>query len=150
MSIRTPLIALFLMLLLLLSLSTCGNADVNQFMERYLWEDRVLVLFSPSLEEPAYREQIQDLENAAEALAERDVLIIHIIRESQVKVDGESKPQLGTPAFYEHFNVSPPNFAVLLIGKDGGVKLRQNKPLTIEKLTATIDAMPMRQQEMQQ
>jgi hypothetical protein len=39
-------------------------------------------------------------------------------------------------------------FSAVLIGKDGGVKLRQTKPITSALLFATIDAMPMRQQEM--
>ena len=39
-------------------------------------------------------------------------------------------------------------FEVLLVGKDGGVKLRQETPLSVDDLFATIDAMPMRQREM--
>lgn len=37
---------------------------------------------------------------------------------------------------------------VILIGKDGGAKLRSEKPLSMAKLQETIDAMPMRQDEM--
>jgi len=36
---------------------------------------------------------------------------------------------------------------VVLIGKDGGEKLRSAQPITAERLFATIDAMPMRQSE---
>jgi len=36
----------------------------------------------------------------------------------------------------------------LLIGKDGGVKLKSDAPISNEKLFETIDAMPMRQREM--
>lgn len=35
-------------------------------------------------------------------------------------------------------------FEVLLVGKDGAVKLRSRKPITLEALFAEIDAMPMR------
>jgi hypothetical protein len=35
------------------------------------------------------------------------------------------------------------------VGKDGGEKLSSSKPLAAEKLFATIDAMPMRRDEMQ-
>ncbi len=39
-------------------------------------------------------------------------------------------------------------FAVLLIGKDGGVKLRSGRPFALHALFDAIDAMPMRQDEM--
>jgi hypothetical protein len=45
------------------------------------------------------------------------------------------------------FQVDDRRFTVVLLGKDGGEKFRSSKPVTIEKLDALIDAMPMRQQE---
>ncbi len=46
------------------------------------------------------------------------------------------------------FHVKAVEFAVVLVGKDGGEKLRTGKPFRFEKLRKTIDAMPMRQEEM--
>ena len=51
-------------------------------------------------------------------------------------------------AVRRHFHVAPGDFVVILVGKDGGAKLRSAKPLSMEKLIETIDAMPMRQEEM--
>ena len=45
------------------------------------------------------------------------------------------------------FHVASNQFAVNLIGKDGGEKLRKRIPIAAETLNATIDAMPMRQNE---
>ena len=42
------------------------------------------------------------------------------------------------------------SFRVVLIGKDGGVKLRQEEPISVADLFALIDSMPMRKQEMRQ
>jgi len=39
-------------------------------------------------------------------------------------------------------------FEILLIGLDGGVKLRQDEVIDTETLFARIDAMPMRRQEL--
>jgi hypothetical protein len=39
-------------------------------------------------------------------------------------------------------------FEIILIGKDGGVKLRSKTPISLEELFSLIDAMPMRRQEM--
>jgi hypothetical protein len=39
-------------------------------------------------------------------------------------------------------------FAAVLVGRDGGEKLRSAEPVPAEKLFDLIDAMPMRQREM--
>jgi hypothetical protein len=39
------------------------------------------------------------------------------------------------------------SFAVVLIGKDGGVKRVENQPLAPADLFGTVDKMPMRRQE---
>jgi hypothetical protein len=49
--------------------------------------------------------------------------------------------RLCTPSF-------PNDFAVLLVGKDGGVKLSSERPVLTENLSALIDTMPMRRREM--
>jgi hypothetical protein len=46
------------------------------------------------------------------------------------------------------FNVGPGGFRALLIGKDGGVKLDQPNVIPAARLSAVIDAMPMRRDEM--
>lgn len=48
----------------------------------------------------------------------------------------------------EHrFGISPGQFTVVLLGKDGGEKLRSHLPIPWNKLRSTIDAMPMRRTE---
>ena len=39
-------------------------------------------------------------------------------------------------------------FRVVLVGKDGGAKLASDAPIPPSRLFGTIDAMPMRRQEM--
>ena len=45
------------------------------------------------------------------------------------------------------FHVAPGEFAVILLGKDGGSTLRSSKPIPMAKLNETVDGMPMRQDE---
>jgi hypothetical protein len=42
----------------------------------------------------------------------------------------------------------PRGFMVVLIGKDGGVKLRKPFPWDVREFSRSIDKMPMRQQEL--
>jgi hypothetical protein len=48
------------------------------------------------------------------------------------------------------YGVDEQNYAVLLIGKDGGVKLRREVPVTTTELFSLIDSMPMRKREMRE
>jgi hypothetical protein len=45
-------------------------------------------------------------------------------------------------------NVEAGALAVVLVGKDGGVKFRSDRPVPPEQIFDLIDAMPMRRQEM--
>lgn len=51
-------------------------------------------------------------------------------------------------SIFKKYKASTQNFTFILIGKDGGEKLRANEPVSLEKLYTTIDAMPMRKDEM--
>ena len=42
------------------------------------------------------------------------------------------------------------NFLLLLYGKDGGIKIKANKPISIQQLYSIIDSMPMRKEEVRQ
>lgn len=75
------------------------------------------------------------LEQDAAALRERDVVVQDIAPE----VARRERPELGVR--------SQTAFEVLLVGKDGGVKLRRAKPVETSEITALIDTMPMRQNE---
>ncbi len=50
-------------------------------------------------------------------------------------------------AIRARFAVTPPEFLVVLVGKDGGEKFRAKKPISVLKLDGLVDAMPMGQQE---
>lgn len=46
------------------------------------------------------------------------------------------------------FRVRAEEFCVVLVGKDGGVKLREAAPVEADRVFALVDSMPMRQREM--
>lgn len=85
-------------------------------------EPRVLVLSAPSLTDDAYRTQAALLLPAWSGLIERDFVV-------QTRLSAKS-------------------FSVVLIGKDGGEKLRRTAVVAPEELFALVDAMPMRRAEM--
>ena len=51
---------------------------------------------------------------------------------------------------WERYGVEPGRFAAVLVGKDGTVKHRSDKPVEPDGLYALIDEMPMRRREMRE
>lgn len=132
-----------------IGIASCSGADVGRLMEKYMWQKRVLLIFSPALENKEFQQQDALLEQNKTELKERDVTVWYIIHNDRVVVDGHIKPQLGTPPFYKHYAISPDDFTIILLGKDGDEKLRKKNMLKAEKLFSTIDSMPMRRREIE-
>jgi len=101
------------------------------------WERRVLILAAPSPQDPALAEQRRILGNWTEKRDERDLTIVEVIGD-RVRGAGDTAPSLR-----RKFRL-PATFTAILIGKDGGEKLRSAKPFPTAVLEQTIDAMPMR------
>jgi hypothetical protein len=108
---------------------------------------RPLLLVAPTPNDPQLQTQLRLLHNSAPALTDRDIVIIAIPFNGPAPTP-TMLTDSGAAAARRRFHIAPANFTVLLLGKDGGEKLRTTQPLPLETLLNTIDAMPMRQQEM--
>jgi hypothetical protein len=121
-------------------------------------KNRVLLLFAPSDQTRDFQHQFDLLSRHAEDLRERDLILLPVVTNAHPPTDATTLRMAHPPVASEaqqldlrhRFHVAPNQFTVILIGKDGGEKLRQHTPISIEKLNTTIDAMPMRQDEMRQ
>ncbi|WP_299045566.1 DUF4174 domain-containing protein [uncultured Tateyamaria sp.] len=107
-------------------------ADLSEFV----WEKRPIVVFADSPNDPNFRQQIDFLEARAEELAERDVVVL---TDTDPSVDSALRVKF-----------RPRGFMLVLVGKDGGVKLRKPFPWDVRELTRTIDKMPIRQREIRE
>ena len=88
-------------------------------------QPRRLYAYAPTASDPALIRQRTLIDAAHAGMAERDLVLIEVIGKR-------------------------PHFEAVLVGKDGGEKLRTDTPITPERLFETVDAMPMRRQEMRQ
>ena len=133
-------------------------------MHRFQWNSRPLVIFAPSAENDDYVEQLRRLEDADRELADRDMVVIHALGATGLSSAGAGRIELFdtspprretlSPADVEYlqdtYDVGQQEYAVLLIGKDGGVKLRSDEPVTTVRLFSLIDSMPMRRREIRE
>jgi hypothetical protein len=105
----------------------------NINLDDFLWIKRPVVVFADSPADPAYVQQMQYLTRDLKELSERDIVVL-------TDTDPKAQSDLRT-------RLRPRGFMLVLIGKDGEVKLRKPLPWSVRELTRTIDKMPMRQQE---
>lgn len=103
-------------------------------LDNLVWQNRVLVVFADSPNDPRYIQQMELLTDRLEPLAERDVIVLTDTAKSEGS-DLRTK-------------LRPRGFMLAMIGKDGTVYLRKPLPWDVREITRVIDKMPMRQQEM--
>ena len=102
------------------------------------WNKRVLLIAAPDNRDPALARQRHILARWQAGAAERDLGVVEVVG------GGVSGASDSAAALRRRFALPSDRFTVVLIGKDGGVKLRQRLPLPATRLEETIDAMPMR------
>jgi predicted transcriptional regulator len=127
------------------------NDPINQLnFEDYQWQNRLLLLFAPNSKTGTYVEQLRFFAEQPNEIIDRDLLIISLFGQEMGRLDNHSISMSAANAAREKFNVAEDSFALLLIGKDGGVKFRSDQAASPDQIFALIDSMPMRQQEMRE
>ncbi|WP_224826548.1 DUF4174 domain-containing protein [Cognatishimia sp. MH4019] len=111
-----------------------NGADVN--IDDFKWIARPVIVFATSPADPRFAEQMELLADRVDELMIRDVVVI-------VDTDDETLSDLRR-------KLRPRDFMMVLIGKDGGVKLRKPFPYDVRELSRSIDKMPLRQQEIRE
>ncbi len=105
-------------------------------LEDHLWVARPIVVFADTPADPRFQEQIALLKARIGDLEERDVVVI-------TDTDKAARSDI-------RLKLRPRGFMMVLIGKDGGVKLRKPSPWSTREISRSIDKMPMRQREIRE
>jgi hypothetical protein len=113
----------------------------------YLWENRILLVFNLQNDDQLNKQLHLFSKNQA-GMDERDLIVFRILPDKVEQIHGKKYGKNAAEKLRSKYNIDKNDFTVILIGKDGTEKLRQQKVLSIDKLFATIDAMPMRRREM--
>lgn len=128
------------------ALGILSSIPGSEAMSAYRWKHRPVFVFAPTPGDPALAEQRRIFAAQRAGLIERDVAIIWVV-EDRVRAEHGPSPGSSASELRKRFGVDRSAFQVFLVGKDGGTKLAQSQPLTAATLFGTIDAMPMRRDE---
>lgn len=118
-------------------------------LNRFAWQNRIVLLFTPDLAHPEFEKQILDLDDYVEELSERQVVVITATPEGVFKgTSGQLLDEGPAEFYYQYFDVDPRRFTAVLIGLDGTEKYRSvGIRLFPREIINTIDRMPIRQSE---
>lgn len=132
----------------LLNIFAMTTLNINaQDLQKYKWENRLVLIFAENENQEVYQNQLKELKSSKEGLTDRKILIYHILPEKfKIGLTLETNWEKSNKLFDNIIN-DDTQFKVVLIGLDGGIKLQQNELLSTEKLFVTIDKMPMRRIE---
>lgn len=106
------------------------------------WNKRILVLFAEA-DNPELKRQLDLLTTRTADLADRDMLVLHVtaadVKAIYGKAGNADAKQLRSEA-----GIDGAQFTAVLIGKDGGEKLRSHHVVSDKEIFELIDSMPMR------
>jgi hypothetical protein len=102
------------------------------------WQKRVLLVSAPDATDPLLKEQRRVLSRWRAGAEDRDLAVVEIVGGTVAGTDEAAR------VLRQRYKLPTTDFAVLLIGKDGGTKLRRTQPISSVIVGETIDAMPMR------
>ncbi len=119
-----------------------------QDLSKHKWENRLILILTDDENNSTFQSQLEEFSKDLNGLKERKLIIYQIFPgEYKTGLNGDNKKK--SSRLYNEYKKTNAGFEVVLLGLDGGVKLRQNELLPLEKLYATIDVMPMRRNEIE-
>ncbi|WP_166521624.1 DUF4174 domain-containing protein [Zobellia amurskyensis] len=119
----------------------------SQDLDDYKWENRLLFFIAKNNESPSLQKNVRIFTEKDYELTDRDLIILIMNPTNVFNADG-SKSNIKPEQVYERFKLISDYEGILLIGKDGGIKLKKQFQVKPEIIFNTIDGMPMRQSEL--
>ena len=129
----------------------CAKTN-GQNLNEHQWKNRVLIVKTLSTPSKKFNKQLNELKNSNKELKERKLVLYKINKDDFSLINfANSKSNYSakvSESITQNILDEDKDFEIILIGLDGGVKLKQNEILLIEDLFGIIDSMPMRKKEM--
>lgn len=117
-------------------------------LKKHLWKQRVLIVTASSPTNVGYKRQDQLLTKGKKGMKERDLVIYRLYSDHWLNPDHHSLSKEQADMIYDAYQIIPKTFSVILIGKDGNVKMRKDDIVSTREIFQLIDSMPMRKKEM--
>jgi len=125
-------------------ISSTSGADLTT----YRWKNRLLLVFSPTAADPGFAAFNLNLSENRHGVDDRDLIVYRIFEKGSSSLAEQPLSMDDAEVLRRNFGVKTGRFTVILIGKDGGIKMVREDRAGLQAIFDLIDSMPMRQQEM--
>ena len=131
---------------ILFALTMAGFSTLakGQDLNTYQWNHRLVLLLTADSNQAQFQEQLALFDKDKDGLVERK---LKIISATPSHSRSGSKAWGKNAELYQKYHRKG-DFEFILIGLDGGVKLRRSDLMSLKALYRIIDSMPMRAAEM--
>ena len=120
------------------------SMDLNQFQ----WKNRLLFIFAPEEGDSIFQALQSEILTLPDGISERDLVVFKILETGPSYMETTRIDPQTAAAIRTKFAAPLGQFTCILVGKDGGTKLKRHSPVKIKEVFDLIDAMPMRREEM--
>jgi hypothetical protein len=132
--------------LLIFDLEDTMPMDLTQFQ----WKNRLLLIFAPDVNDEFFQKLQGEIIAQKAGVEDRDLVVFEIFERGQSQMNTAHLDQEAVDSIRKRLAVPQSTFRVILIGKDGGMKLERDDQVGLEEIFERIDSMPMRKNEMRQ
>jgi len=135
-----------LLIVLIINCFAYGSVYAGS-LDGYLFDTRPVILFTRSTNNDAFRKQLRDFRQFECEFYKRDMEVLTVVGDGTSVIDGAALSNEDVSYLKDELEVGAYKELLVLVGKDGKVKLRAHMPLKATDLIRLVDAMPMRRIE---
>ena len=142
--------ALHISMCLVVGVTLSGLPAAGSDLGAYRWKSRLLLIFSPSASHPVLEELERILAMNHAEVIDRDLVIFRVYEDGPSKAGQQPLSPEDSEKLRRRYKINTGRLTVILIGKDGGIKLVRQHRADLQEIFDLIDSMPMRRQEMRE
>lgn len=119
-------------------------------LTKFQWKNRLLFLFAEDANDQFFKNLQRQIMAQKAEVDDRDLIVFELPAKGPARMGATPLDQPQADSIRDHFDIPGNAFSLILVGKDGGIKLKRSDPVDLSAVFGLIDSMPMRQNEMRQ
>lgn len=137
--------------LVLIALVFCVPEDAMPMdLDQFQWKNRLLFLFAPDDENLIFKKFQTEIKSQTAEVEDRDLVVFEVLEKGLSRMNRTQLERQVADSMRNRFKAPRQKFTLILVGKDGGTKLKRHAQTSLKEVFELIDSMPMRQKEMRQ
>ena len=116
-------------------------------LSRFRWDKRVLLVNAQDADDSHFKRLANEIDQTIDDFEGRDMVLVTLLDAGRASAGERELGRAEVDTIRKAVGFADESFSVVLLGKDGGIKLKSDTPTALHDIYALIDEMPMRRQE---